>query len=173
MQNTELTTTNILSLFETNKAQRLTFCENLIRKLEEGEANPLQIQAQIKCMEDIINTLTNTDKAKNKNLDVAIKYKAMLMMAAEKYSKSFQLYNATYSIKEVGTKYDYSNCNDAELLELMAQSEALKEKIKTKQDFLQKVPFSGMAIINEETGETYKVYPPSKTSTTAVAVSLK
>lgn len=175
MQNetTELSTTNILSLFETNKQQRLSFCENLIKKLEDGDANPLQVHAQIKSIEDLLNTLTSTDKAKNKNLDIAIKYKAMLMNAAEKYGKSFQLFNATYTMKEVGTKYDYSNCGDIELNELMAQAEVLKAKIEARQETLKHLPLSGMLTTDEKTGDTYKIYPPSKKSTTAVSVSLR
>ena len=173
MQNTELTTTNILSLFETNKAQRIKFCEDLINKMGDGEVNPLQIHAQIKSIEDLLNTLTSTDKAKNKNLDIALTYKAMLMNAAEKYGKSFQLFNATYTMKEVGTKYDYSNCGDLELNDLMQQSEVLKAKIEKKQETLKHLPLSGMLTTSEETGDTYKIYPPSKKSTTSLTVSLK
>ena len=175
MQNetTELSTTNILSLFETNKAQRIKFCEDLINKMGDGEVNPLQIHAQIKSIEDLLTTLTSTDKSKNKNTDIALTYKSMLMNAAEKYGKSFQLFNATYTLKEVGTSYNFDNCNDPELVELLQQSESIKEKLKTRQEFLKKVPISGMAIIDEPTGETYKVYPPSKSSTTAVSVSLR
>ena len=49
----------------------------------------------------------------------------------------------------------------------------LKEKIKAKQDFLKTVPISGLSILVESTGEMVTVYPPSKSSTTAVSVSLK
>jgi hypothetical protein len=41
------------------------------------------------------------------------------------------------------------------------------------EDFLKKVPHTGLDIINEFTGEVNKVYPPAKSSTTSVAVSLK
>ena len=173
MQTEQLSTTNILSLFETNKAQRLKFCEDLINKIGDGEVNALQIHAQIKSIEDLLTTLTSTDKAKNKNLDIALTYKAMLMSAAEKYGKSFQLFNATYTIKEVGSKADYSNCGDLELNELMAQAEVLKAKIESRQETLKHLPLSGMLTTDEKTGDTYKIYPPSKKSTTSVSVSLK
>ena len=172
-ETTELSTTNILSLFETNKAQRIKFCEDLINKMGDGEVNPLQIHAQIKSIEDLLTTLTSTDKSKNKNTDIALTYKSMLMNAAEKYGKSFQLFNATYTLKEVGTKYNYDNCDDVELKELTQQAEIINEKLKARQEFLKKVPHAGMVITNKETGETYEVFPPFKTSTTAVAVSLK
>jgi hypothetical protein len=41
------------------------------------------------------------------------------------------------------------------------------------EDFLKKVPHQGLDIINGVTGEVHKVYPPAKSSTTNVAVSLK
>ena len=169
----ELSTTNILSLFETNKAQRIKFCEDLINKMGDGEVNPLQIHAQIKSIEDLLTTLTSTDKSKNKNTDIALTYKSMLMNAAEKYGKSFQLFNATYTIKEVGAKCNYDNCGDLELNELMAQAEVLKAKIESRQETLKHLPLSGMLTTDEKTGETYKIYPPSKKSTTAVSVSLR
>ena len=169
----ELSTTNILSLFETNKAQRIKFCEDLINKMGDGEVNPLQIHAQIKSIEDLLTTLTSTDKSKNKNTDIALTYKSMLMNAAEKYGKSFQLFNATYTIKEVGAKCNYDNCGDLELNELMAQAEVLKAKIESRQETLKHLPLSGMLTTDEKTGDTYKIYPPSKKSTTSVSVSLR
>ena len=164
MQNetTELSTTNILSLFNTNKAQRATFVEDVIAKLEAEEVEPLKIHTYLKSIEDISKQLTDHKT-----------YREYLLNAAEKHGKKFQYQNAEFSIKEVGTSYNFDNCNDPELVELLQQSESIKEKLKTRQDFLKKVPISGMAIIDESTGETYKVYPPFKTSTTAVAVSLR
>jgi hypothetical protein len=44
---------------------------------------------------------------------------------------------------------------------------------KDMEEFLKKVPHQGLDIINGVTGEVTKVYPPAKSSTTSVAVSLK
>ncbi len=166
-------TTSILSLFETTKEQRATFITDVVERLQNGEVDPLKVHLQVKAMEEIINGLTCTDEKKNKLFTMALNYKAMLLEAAEKHGKKFQLHNAEFSIKEVGTTYDWSKCEDPELNELLAQQEALKEKIKTKQDFLKTVPAAGLLITIEETGETIRVFPPAKSSTTSVAVSLK
>jgi len=173
MQTTELATTSILSLFETNKEQRASFVNDVVERLQNGEVDPLKIHLQVKAMEDIITQLTSTDEKKNKNITAAIAYKTMLLAAAETYGKKFQLHNAEFSIKEVGTAYDWSKCDDLELQTLLLEQEAIKEKIKAKQDFLKTVPQSGILVTNEASGETYKVYPPAKSSTTSVAVSLK
>ena len=166
-----LSTTNILGLFETNKEQRKSFVDDLVSRLQDGQADPLKVHLQIKAMEEIITQLTSTDEKKNKNITAAISYKTMLMEAAAKHGKKFELHNAEFSIKEVGTVYDWSNCGDTELVELLADQEAVKEKIKKKQDFLKTVPVSGLDIRIGE--ELVTVYPPAKSSTTSIAVSLK
>ncbi len=169
----ELTTTNILSLFETTKEQRTSFAKDVVDNLRNELSDPLKVHLQLKAMEEIINSLTNTTEKTNKNFTLAIDYKSMLLDAAEKHGKKFQLHNAEFSIKEVGTKYDFSQCEDLELIDLIVKKVEIDTKIKAKEDFLKTVPLSGLIVTNEETGETYKVYPPSKTSTTSVAVSLK
>jgi len=169
----QLTTTNILSLFQTTKSERNSFVQDVVERMRNEEVEPLKVHLQIKAMEEIITSLTSTDEKKNKNFALAIDYKTMLLDAAEKNGKKFTLHNAEFSIKEVGTVYDWSKCEDPELVELLASQEALKEKIKAKQDFLKNVPVSGLSILVEATGEMVTVYPPSKSSTTSVAVSLK
>lgn len=173
MSNNELTTINILSLFETTKEQRKTFCEDIVQRLRDEEADPLKIHLQIKAMEEIIKSITDRSEKTNKNFTLAIDYQRMLLDAAEKHGKKFQLFNAEFSVKEVGTVYDWSQCADPELSEMLQQSDILKEKIKAKQDFLKTVQQSGLSILIESTGEMITVYPPSKSSTTSVAVSLK
>lgn len=174
METLQLSTTEKLALFETTKADRHNFVEELINKLNEGEIDPLKIHLQVKAMEDIITRLTSTDEKKNKDFAAAIRYRQLLLDAAEKYGqKSFEFNNAKIEIKETGTKYDYSLCGDLEYSDLIKQQIELDEKVKAKEKFLQVCSAKGVLITNEETGETYTVYPPSKKSTTSVAVSFK
>jgi len=170
-QYNELTAPSILSLFETNKEQRKSFVTDVVERLRNGEIDPLKVHLQVKAMEEIITTLTSTDEKKNKNFTLAIDYKNMLLRSAEQHGKKFQLHNAEFSIKEAGTVYDWSKCEDPELNELLAQEKALKEKIKAKQDFLKTVPASGIEIRFGD--ELVTVYPPAKSSTTSVSVTLK
>lgn len=159
----EITTTGILSLFETTKAERQNFVQEVIGSLDEGFTDALKIHLQVKSAEDLIKQLTGNEE-----------YKSHVLNAAQKYgAKSFEFVNSKMEIKEVGTKYDYANCNDAELIDITKQVEELTEKLKARQKFLQTVPLSGLTLVNEVTGETYTVYPPSKSSTTSVAVTLK
>lgn len=158
----QLTTTGIVSLFETTKDQRQSFCIDLVKRLENGEVDPIKLHLQVKSMEDIVKQLN----------DNAI-YKSMLLDAAEKHGKKFTFQNAEFNVREVGVKYDYSQCNDPVLAELEQQAATIGEALKARQKFLQTAPQSGLTIVIESTGEAATVYPPSKSSTTSVAVTLK
>jgi len=160
-QTTELSTANILSLFETTKAERASFVSDVVTRLNEGVADAIKVHLQVKAMEDVVKSLNDNKE-----------YKALVLDAAEKNGKKFTYQNAEFSIKEVGTKYDYSNCGDTILSADQAQLDELSEKVKSRQKFLQMIDVAGLDIITED-GEAVKVYPPSKTSTTSVAVSLK
>ncbi len=162
MENLEISAQGIVALFETTKEQRQTFCIDLIERLENGEADPLKVHLQVKSMEDIVKQLNDNTV-----------YKKYLLDAAEKNGKKFQFQNAEFAIKEVGVKYDYSQVNDPIYAELEAQVADVTEKLKSRQKFLQTVPTEGLNIIIEGTGEAVTVYPPSKSSTTSVAVTLK
>ena len=158
---TQLETTSILSLFETNKAERASFVSDVVARLESGNADPIKVHLQVKAMEDVVKSLNDNKE-----------YKSLVLDAAEKNGKKFTYQNAEFSIKEVGTKYDYSNCGDTILAADQAQLDILSEKIKSRQKFLQAIGVEGLDIITED-GEAAKIYPPSKTSTTSVAVTLK
>jgi hypothetical protein len=159
----ELTTTSILALFETNKEQRQSFALDLVSKIEQGEVDPLKIHLQVKAMEDIIKLLN----------DNTIYKKAVLEQAQKFEGRSFIYQNAKIEIKEVGVKYDFSKTGDTvyQMLDQMLLS--AKTSVKQREDFLKTVPPKGMQVLDEGTGEMITVYPPSKSSTTSIAVTLK
>lgn len=171
----ELTTTSILALFETNKEQRQSFISNLMKELDNGNIDPLKVHYQLKCIEKIIEELTNTDEKKNKDgFLIAKRYKALLMDAVGKYGeKKFTFGNSIIEIKEVGVKYDFSKCEDVGLQAMYENQAKLSEAIKKRETLLKSVSEKGMTITDEDTGETYTVYPPSKSSTTSIAITLK
>lgn len=159
----ELTTSSIVSLFETTKTERKSFVEDLVSRVVDGQTDVLKTHAQVKSMESIIKEINDNKEYKECLLDAA----------AKQGGKSFELYNAKFETKEVGVKYDFYKCEDPEMDEMVAEMEKLKEKIKAKESFLKTVALSGCIITNDVTGETYKVFPPAKSSTTTVAVTLK
>jgi hypothetical protein len=158
----EMSATSILSLFDTTKEQRRGFIQQVIESVLNGYKNPLDIQVQIKCMEEITKGIYDDPD-----------YKRTLVDEAEKYGrKPFEFHNANVQVKEAGTKYDFSNTNDAGWKALDNEMLELKAKLKAREDFLKKLPTEGIDIIDSE-GETYKIYPPSKSSTTTISITLK
>lgn len=159
----EITPIQIIELFDTTKAQRESFVNKLMGEIYAGTVDPLKVHLQLKCTEQILKSINDKPEYKEAVLDSANKYNL----------KSFQFQSAKVEIKEVGVKYDWSKCEDPRLIELMGQEQAIKEAIKLRQSFLQGAPEEGVLITDEETGETCKVYPPVKSSTTSVVVMLK
>lgn len=162
-QQTELSTISILSLFDTTKEQRQSFVMGVIDSLRAGRAEALKVHVHVKCMEEIIKLLnTNTI------------YKSSVLEAAEAFGeKSFLFNNAKVEIKEVGTKYDFSKTGDVTLDSLYAQQAKIDADIKARETMLKSVSEKGMIVTDEQTGETFTVYPPAKSSTTSVAITLK
>lgn len=79
---------------------------------------------------------------------------------------------AKLELAETGTKYDYSQCCDDDLTELLQQQEIIEAKIKQRQDMLKTLPLEGVYLAMSSTGEMKRVYPPSKTSTSSYKVTL-
>ena len=157
----EITTQGILSLFETTKQERNTFTADVMERIENGTADPVKVHLQLKCMEEIVKSLTSNES-----------YKTHLIDAAEKNGKKFMAFNAEFSVKEMGTRYDYSKCGDADLLAMLESIETITAAVKERQEYLKKIPAAGVQQIDAN-GEVITLFPPSKTSTTTVAVSLK
>lgn len=159
----EMPATSVLSLFETTKDQRLSFVMSVVDQLQSGDTDPLKVHLHVKMMEEII-----------KQLNANTIYKSAILEAAEKYGeKSFSFNNAKVEIKEVGVKYDFSKCEDTILGALYAQQERLDAEIKKRETMLKSVDGKGMLVTDEVTGDTFKVYPPAKTSSTSIAITLK
>lgn len=151
----------ILSVYEMTKSERGEFVTRLVEKLESGEMSPLKVHKQVKCMEDLIKQITANEN-----------YRNYLLAEAAHYPKSFELHGAKFQVKEAGTKYDYSQCNDYVLTELQQQLDELTEKVKNRQKFLQLAPPEGIEVLEDQSGEVYRIYPPSKSSTTTVTITL-
>lgn len=170
----EMSATSIVALFETTPQQRNSFVQGILEAVESGNTPALKVLAQLKSMEAIIATLTDKNPKTNKQADKAKLFSSYVLDAAKPYpGKEFRLYGATFEKKEVGTKYDYSQCNDPELPALELAAFEADEALKARQTFLRNLPEQGIEIPDKETGEIALVMSPSKSSTTSLTVSLK
>lgn len=159
MTNELINPTETLSLFEGTKKERLEFAVKLVHQISEGHGDPLKVHLQVKCMEDLLDTIKENPI-----------YKNLILEAAQLYgAKTFEFHNAKFTMTEVGVKYDYSQSADPTIISLYQEQESLKKRIKDREKMLQALPASGMA--DPETG--LLVYPPSRKSTSSVSVTLK
>jgi hypothetical protein len=142
----------------------ITYVEigNLIHFMKQeilsGDANPLDVELQLKAMEETIKQLRSDEDIR-----------AFVLNEAEKHGKSFEWRGAKMSVREVGVKYDYSTSGDSEWALLDAEIKELTDKRKAREKFLQNIP--EMGTVSPETGE--QIYRPAKSSTTSIAVTLK
>lgn len=160
--NTEiLQPTSIMALIDTTKESRQSFIQAAIADLKDGGKDPLLFHIHVKNMESMIKDLTSNKE-----------YKNLVHEATVPYGKSFDRHNAKVEIKEAGTSYDYTNCNDPELEELFEAMNLAKEKLKERETFLKNIPSAGIDNVTKD-GEVVKIYPPVKSSSTTVSITLK
>lgn len=82
---------------------------------------------------------------------------------AARYGKQgAEMWGAKATIVSTPSRYDYSNCNDAELTVLEDQLATAKKALEARQKFLQSVPDTGTTIVNEDSGDVLKIYPPAR-----------
>jgi len=121
----------------------------IVQSLEDGDFNPL-------------------DLAVKKPIDRAA------MTEAEKYSaKNFTYKGADIQVAEnLGVSYDYSGCNHPEYVRVLEEFNAIAKRKKEIEAQLQATKHS-FTMVDEETGEVVTVYPPVKSSTSGIKITIK
>lgn len=71
---------------------------------------------------------------------------------------------------EVGTSYDYSQCNDPILEEMYTEQVKINDAVKAREAFLKAVPAKGMEIVYRD--YVSEIYPPAKKSISSYKVTL-
>jgi len=152
----------LIKFNHTTKEERSQLVREIFDEVLNGRINPLELHLRLKSAEEVIKQLTGLEP-----------YKAILLDEAEKHGKSFNYHTAKIDIREVGVKYDYSGCGSSKLAELYEKQAAINDAIKAYETYHKGLPSAGVQVVNPETGEVETHYPPAKTSTTSVAVTLK
>lgn len=138
---------------------RFDFTHKLKNELCDGEIDALQFKIFLKGIEQVIENIKPL-------LD------QMAREQAEAYGqKSFDLLGAKVELREVGTKYDYTNCNYPPLAEAEIELSMAASGKKAAEKFLQSLTGS-ISINDSRTGEVLTVNPPIKSSTSSVVITL-
>lgn len=153
-----------LALLFNSKAQNRDLARKVIEEVKEGNISALKLHCYVKSIEDMVKQFLDS-KGEFKD-----EYMKLVIDEASKYpsKQAFELYGCKMQVKEAGTKYNYSNCNDTILEGLYDELESLEKKIKDREEFLKTIPCEGVACV--VTGNILNA--PIKTSTTTVSVTL-
>lgn len=152
----------LLSQFPTSKTEQKEMVDIMVEALKTGNENPLRIEAAMANIEAVVKEYRGNKEVKE-----------ILLDEVRKYPKSIaEIYNATFQEKEVGVKYDFSDCGHVRYNELVEQIAALTEQKKQLEAEIR--AHKDMFIYTDlETGESYEVNPPKRTASNQVVVTIK
>jgi len=143
--------------FVTSKAQIHNFEDQVVSSVKDGITNPITLQvylkAFVKAADGILKRIAEDS-----------------LREAVKYGKSAIIHGAHVDVAEFGTKYSYENCEDVIWNQLNTDSISIAEKKKDRETFLKTLK-EPITVVDEQTGETWKIIPPLKKSTTGIKVT--
>lgn len=150
---------SVVRLLASTQTQIDVFSDQLIDSVKQGEANPIEVLVQLKAMEKVIGRVLK-------------EIQPNFVTESEKHpEKSFEFNGAKIEKAEVGTSYDFSVCRDVEFERLETDFNTAKARLDERKEFLKAIK-KPLPMVNED-GEAVTIYPPNKTSTTSLRVTIK
>lgn len=154
------TAIGVTRMLPTTQTQIDVFSDGVIQSVKEGEANPLEVLVMCKAFE----------KANERILK---EIRDNFIIEANKYpEKSFEFNGAKLTKAEVGTKYDYTHCNDSVYNDRKKIVDEATKQLKEREEFLKSLK-EPITVVDEGSGEVITIRPPLKTSTSSLTVSIK
>lgn len=154
------TTLSVINLLPSGKEQLASFVKSFKNEILANNTDPLKILVQLKYAEKTIAEILKDEDIDNHFLNEFVLY--------DKKEK-VTINGATLSQSEVGVKYDYLASGDPVWSDLNKQIEALTEKRKEREKFLQNIPYDN-GVVDGESG--LFITRPPKSSKTKVKVIL-
>jgi trehalose-6-phosphatase len=155
-----MSTLKVLWQMPETKAQIKTFVTSIKDEILDSGDEALLVLKQLKMVEKTLQAVLSDKEIDTHFLDVANKYHK---------DELVELYGARFEIKDVGVKYDYSNCDDVVLESLEQQKAKLDKEIKERQATLKSIK-PGMSAFDNDTGIELK--PPVRSAKIKVVVTL-
>ena len=143
------------------KAAIQDYSDYLIKQLEDGLANPMDMALRLKFMEELI------DKMKER-------LRSLVIDELGKYTKGEDIirHNGQFKAKETGVRYDFTGCNDPLWNRLNQEIVELTDKRKEREAMLKTIK-EKQTIIDEETVEIANLFPARKLSTSSYEIRWK
>ncbi|WP_148477752.1 hypothetical protein [Parabacteroides johnsonii] len=151
-----------IKLFEScpiNKSDQNDLANRLINTVLDGDINLVEATVKAKSLIEVLTKFVNDDRVKDCTLS-----------EIEKNGKETSWNGARLAIKEVGVKYDYSDCNDPVYMDLLKQKEVIDKQLKERESFLKSLS-NRTTIVDDETGEVATVIPPVKMSSQGYTIT--
>lgn len=157
MENNSINFNGIVAL----KGNQHIIAQSFIDKVANGEETAISMAAKAKFITDTMKEVSEAIKGE-------------VIEEVNRYGKdgATALSGYSVSVKEMGVKYDFSNCNHPQYNRLIKQIEVLDKERKNIEDFLKSIK-GHVEIPDEDSGEMCVVYPPSKSSTTTPVFTYK
>lgn len=155
--------TNKLAIqFPQTKSEIKMFAQNMINSVVDGNVDPLKTKVQISALKKALETIEENDE-----------FKQCVMNETDKYQKSelLNLFNAKIEIRETSVKHDFSQCGHIKYNRIIRALDKLNAMKKAIEDRL-KATHEAETIVNEKTGEIYRVVPPTKQSKNSVVITI-
>lgn len=151
-----------IKLFEScpiNKSDQNDLANRLINPVLDGDINPVEATVKAKSLIEVLTKFVNDDRVKDCTLS-----------EIKKNGKETSWNGARLTIKEVGVKYDYSDCNDPVYMDLLKQKGVIDKQLKERESFLKSLS-NRTTIVDDETGEVATVIPPVKMSSQGYTIT--
>lgn len=135
----------------------------LIQPIIDGEIDPLQAMAKIRFLSDMLTAALKDDRVKD----------IILGEIDKNGGKEATAFGVKFTQKEMGVSYDYTVCGDPEYDQLAAEMGDLKARMKEREKFLMGIPAEGLPMVDQETGDCYKIIRPLRRASLNYSVTFK
>jgi hypothetical protein len=133
---------------------------SFIEPVLDGEVPAIQQWSLIKAINEVTDRCLKDEELKKVTLN-----------EVDKWGKQGATFNGAKIEIANTSKLDWGNVSDPVYKDLKAKEEALKEQIKERETFLKGIPYAGIEVTNEETGEVCRVFAPTKLTSTSPKVT--
>lgn len=147
----------------TTKSEQESLASYFVKNVLNGEISAIEAVVQMKSISDTISLFFKNNEVRESTIKELERY-------GKGENSSYK--GATIQIKETSVKYDFTGCNDPVWDKLNDAKRDIDEKIKNRESYLKLINGSKTEI-DEETGEIYTIYPPSRSSSTSYAITFK
>ncbi len=129
----------------------------IINRIIEQELSALETDIKLRYWEKLIEAVRSNEQVKGLILEEVDLHP----------EKTFEEHGVEITKKELGVRFDFSDCGDSHHIELLNQIAELKAALKRRETLLKSIDGE---MADPETGEI--LYPPVRKSTTGISVKL-